>query len=259
MPNREHKNQQDSPMDLVNDSIIASPYSPRVRDGGHLLATHRKRLLTQGLNFGGQSPLDFAREFFQLSQRKRLELNRIGHNCCRSYSLRSFLIFSQGIVRGSFSAFRAAATSISSSSLSKSSTSSMGTTAATAFLPRCTITLSPRYSARLRMSEKFCRALLAVSLSSISRLLGTYCALRNILAFCTICNKHNDKAANLCNSPTSKPSARESGKKWTATPLSSAWAKTSASTAGVLKSLTVSSTPSAPSAATTRPSPSPPL
>src|SRR5450432_1541241 len=167
MANSEHENYQDAAMDLINDSIITSPYSARVRNAYHLLAARRKRIIAQSLDLGTQPSLRFAREFFQLPECKRLELNRIGHNRRRSYSLRSFLIFSQGIVRGSFSASRAAATSISSSSLSNSSTSSMGTTAATAFLPRCTITLSPRYSARLRMSEKFCRARLAVSLAGI--------------------------------------------------------------------------------------------
>src|SRR5580693_675106 len=157
-------------MHLIHNSIVASPNPPCVRNGGHLLASHRKRIVSQSLNPGGQPPLRLARELFQLPECKRFELNRISHNRRPSYSLRSFLIFSQGIVRGSFSALRAAATSISSSSLSRSSTSPMGTTAATAFLPRCTITLSPRYSARLRMSEKFCRASLAVSLSSISSL-----------------------------------------------------------------------------------------
>src|SRR6266849_2093240 len=165
MSNREDENQQDSAMDLINNSIIADSYPPRVRDGRHLLASRRKGIVSQSLNLGGQSSLRFAREFFQLPERKRLELNRIGHSSRRSYSLRSFLIFSQGIVRGSFSASRAAAISISSSSFSNSSTSSIGTTAATAFLPRCTITLSPRYSARLRMSEKFCLARLAVNLA----------------------------------------------------------------------------------------------
>jgi len=154
-------------MNLIYDSIVASPYSPGVRNVHHLLAAGGERIISQSLNLSGQSPLRFAWEFFQLPERQRLELNRIGHNRRQSYSLRSFLIFSQGIVRGSFSALRAAATSISSSSLSRSSTSSMGTTAATAFLPRCTITLSPRYSARLRTSEKFCRARLAVRLVGI--------------------------------------------------------------------------------------------
>src|SRR5579863_1926539 len=168
MSDSEHE--QDSTMNLIYDSKVASPNPPRVRHGGHLLAPTRKRIVPEGLNLGGQSPLSFARELFQLPECKRFELNCIGHNRRRTYSLRSFLIFSQEIVRGSFSALRAAATSISSSSLSRSSTSSMGTTAATAFLPRCTITLSPRYSARLRMSEKFCRASLAVSLLSISSL-----------------------------------------------------------------------------------------
>ena len=172
MSNCEHKDQQDSTMNLIDDSIVAGSNPPRIRDSGHLLASRRKRIVPQRLNLGGQSPLRVAREFLQSPERKRLELNRIGHNRRRSYSLRSFLIFSQGIVRGSFSASRAAATSISSSSLSRSSTSSIGTTAATAFLPRCTITLSPRYAARFRMSEKFCRASLAVSLSGILVSLG---------------------------------------------------------------------------------------
>jgi hypothetical protein len=90
MPDREHKHQQNSTMDLKNHPIVASPNPPRVRDGGHLLASHRKRIVSQSLNLGRQSSLRFAREFFQLPERKRLELNRIGHNRCRSYSLRSF-------------------------------------------------------------------------------------------------------------------------------------------------------------------------
>ncbi len=167
VPNGEHKHEQDPTMHLIDDAIVARPNPPRVRDGGHLLAPLRKRIHSESLNLDRQSSLGLARELFQLPERKRLELNRVGHNRRRSYSLRSFLIFSHGIVRGSFSALRAAATSISSSSLSRSSTSSMGTTAATAFLPRCTITLSPRYSARLRISEKFCLATLAVSLAGI--------------------------------------------------------------------------------------------
>src|SRR5580658_2657036 len=167
MPNAKHEYKHYLAMDLIDDSIVASPNPPRVRDSRHLLASRWKRFVLQSLNLGGQPPLRVSRELFQLPERKRLELNRIGHNRRRSYSLRSFLIFSQEIVRGSFNASRAAAISISSSSFSRSSTSSMGTTAATAFLPRCTITLSPRYSARLRMSEKFCLARLAVSLVGI--------------------------------------------------------------------------------------------
>src|SRR5471030_77410 len=99
-------------MHLINHSIVAGANPPRVRNRSHLLATRGKRILTQSLNPGGQPPLSFGREFFQLPERKRLELNRIGHNRRRSYSLRSFLIFSQGILRGSLSASRAAAMSI---------------------------------------------------------------------------------------------------------------------------------------------------
>src|SRR5258708_33760112 len=100
MPNREHKNQQDSTMDLINDAIVARTNPPRVRDGGHLLASRRKRIVTQSLNLGGQSPLRFARQFFQLPECKGLELNRIGHDPRRCSSLSWFLIVSQGIVRG---------------------------------------------------------------------------------------------------------------------------------------------------------------
>src|SRR5258708_32416374 len=107
MSNREHKNQQDSTMHLINNSIVADSDPPSIRDGHHFLAPRWERIVSQGLNLGTQPPLRFAREFFQLPERKGLELNRIGHNRRRSYSLRSFLIFSQGIVRGSFKASRA--------------------------------------------------------------------------------------------------------------------------------------------------------
>jgi len=79
MPNREHEHQQDSTMHLINDSIIAGPNPPSVRNGGHLFASIGKRIVPQGFNLGGQSLLRFAREIFQLPERKRLKLNRIGH------------------------------------------------------------------------------------------------------------------------------------------------------------------------------------
>src|SRR5208283_2681037 len=58
---------------------------------------------------------------------------------------------------------------------------------------------------------------------------------------------------NLCNLPTSKPSVRESGKKWTVIQQCSASAKTSASTVARSKSPTASSIASAPSASSIRP------
>src|ERR1700730_16399245 len=54
---------------------------------------------------------------------------------------------------------------------------------------------------------------------------------------------------NSCpSSPISKPSARESGRKWSATQPSFVWARTSVSTVAPLKLPTASSTASAPSA-----------
>jgi hypothetical protein len=167
MSNREYKHHQDTAMNLIEDPIISDSDSPCVRKGGHFLASRRKRIVSQTLNLRGHTTLHLTRQFLQLPKRKRFELNAVGHNRRLSHSRSFFFTVSQGILFGSFSASRAAAMSISSSSFSSRSTSSIGTTAATAFFPRCTITLSPRYAARLRTSEKFCRAALAVSFVAI--------------------------------------------------------------------------------------------
>ena len=167
MANREHQNQQDSLMNLIDGTIIAHAHPPGIGDTGHLLASCWKRIIPQRLDFGRQSLLCVSGQLFQLTEGQRFELNGVGHDNRLSHNFSFFLTVSQGMVRESFKASRTLARSISSSSFSRSSRSSIGTTAATGFLPRCTMTRSPRYSARLKMSEKFWRAVLAVSLFGI--------------------------------------------------------------------------------------------
>ena len=171
MPNREHQHQQDSTMHLIYNPIAAGSDPPRVWKRRHLLASRRKRIAAQPFDLERHSLLYIGRQFFHLSKRGWLELKRVSHEAGSSHKQSFFLTVSHGMVPGSFNASRAAAMSISSSSFSSSSRSSIGTTAATGFFPRCTITLSPLYAARLRMSEKFCRAALAVSFGAISNAL----------------------------------------------------------------------------------------
>ena len=176
-------------MHLIHNSIVADSYPPSVNNPLQFFASCGKGIVAQSFHLCCYSPLNVAWQLFQLAKCGWFELKRVGHNYRLSYSRSFFFMVSQGIVPGSFNASRAAAMSISSSSFSRSSTSSIGTTAATGFLPRCTITLSPRYAARLRMSEKFCRAVLAVNFGDMkgtlqsTRLYKTY----NI-TFCTFCN-----------------------------------------------------------------------
>src|SRR5258708_33462894 len=85
------------------------------------------------------------------------------------YNPNSFFIFDHGIV-GSFRRLRASVMSMRSSNASRNSKSSIGTTAATGFLRRCTTILSPPYAARFKMSAKFCRVVLAVSVGDIGHL-----------------------------------------------------------------------------------------
>src|SRR5208283_1978062 len=134
------------------------------------LAAGGEWVVAEILDFRGDAPLYLPFEPAELSQRRSRKLQGVSHGCC-NYRPRSLLIFSQGIV-GSLSRFRASARSMRSSILSRSSRSSMGTTAATGFLRRCTIILSPRYAARLTMSEKFCRAALAVNFGGMMELRG---------------------------------------------------------------------------------------
>jgi hypothetical protein len=176
-------------MRLIHNPVIAYSHPPGVGHAGQLFASSSKWVVAECLDFRCYSPLNVAWQLFQLAKRGWFELKPVGHNYRLSYSRSFFFTVSQGIVPGSFNASRAAAMSISSSSFSRSSTSSIGTTAATGFLPRCTITLSPRYAALLRMSEKFCRAVLAVNFGDIkgtlqlTRLYKTYS-----IIFCTFCN-----------------------------------------------------------------------
>src|SRR6266496_39332 len=136
----DHKDEQLSAMHLVDNAVVSNTYSPGAVHRGKLFAARRKAIFSKGLNLGGDTPLNVTGEVFKLSLGERLELDGIGHGGSSTHSLSFFLIVSQGTVRGSFRASRAAATSISSSNFSRSLTSSMGTTAATAFFPRCTLT-----------------------------------------------------------------------------------------------------------------------
>ena len=134
MPDSEHKDQQDSAMNLINNSIIAGSNPPCVGDGGHLLASCRKVPSWRVLNLGGQSPLSFARELFQLPECKRFELNRIGHNRRPSQGLEGLNLLPGNRAR-ILSALRAAAISISPQLFQVVQHLFDGTTAATAFLP----------------------------------------------------------------------------------------------------------------------------
>jgi hypothetical protein len=166
MGNTHNYNDHPASINTVNNPIVADANATVVRFALELFAAVGERFIAKGCDFLGDPPLYLPFEGAELSQRRSRKLKGVSHGLCSNYRPRSFLIFSQGIV-DSLRRFRASARSMRSSIFSRSSRSSIGTTAATGFLRRWTIILSPPYAARLTMSEKFCRAELAVNFGGI--------------------------------------------------------------------------------------------
>src|ERR1700676_2237799 len=162
MGNTHNHNDHPASVKTVNNPMITHADADVIRFALELCAAMGKRIVAECCDFLGNASLGLPFEGTELAQRRSRKLQSVSHGLCCNYRPKSFLIFSQGIV-GSLRRFRASARSMRSSILSKSSRSSMGTTAATGFLRRCTTILSPPYAARLTMSEKFWRAVLAVN------------------------------------------------------------------------------------------------
>src|SRR5580692_4516522 len=171
----------------INDAVVAHSYPPMVLFSLKLSHCCGKRIFGQLRHFGRNPPLRLPVERSKFSCSRSRELQRVAHDRSVTYSPSSFLIFDQGML-GSFRRFRTSSRSARSSICSSISKSSIGTTAATGFLPRCTMTRSPPYAARFRMSEKFCRASLAVNLAdmTITPTYKTYIVY--YITSCTVCN-----------------------------------------------------------------------
>jgi hypothetical protein len=153
----------DSPLlHAINDGVVAHSYAPMVLFSLKPSHSHRKRIIGQLQHFRRNPPCVCRSSARNSRAAEAGELQRLAHDGRMTYNPSSFLIFDQGML-GSFRRFPTSSRSTRSSICSSISKSSIGTTAATGFLPRCTMTRSPPYAARFRMSEKFCRASLAVN------------------------------------------------------------------------------------------------
>src|SRR5271167_1178765 len=183
-----HDHDYHSPLlHAINDAVVAHSYPPMVLFSLKLSHSHGKRIFGQLRHLGRNPPLRLPVERSKFSCSRSRELQRVAHNGSVTYSPSSFLIFDQGML-GSFRRFRTSSRSTRSSICSSISKSSIGTTAATGFLPRCTMTRSPPYAARFRMSEKFCRASLAVNFADM-RVTPSYNTYKmHYITYCTFCN-----------------------------------------------------------------------
>ena len=163
------------PVETINHSIIADSHPEMICFSLQFLCAGWTRIDTKFRNLATDPPLHSALQRFELTQCRPREFDRIAH-IAPAYRPNCFLICVHGMVV-SFRRLRASSRSILSSICSSNSTSSMGTTAATGFLRRCTITRSLPYATRFTMSEKLARAVLDVSRF----------AMGSRFSFCTFC------------------------------------------------------------------------
>src|SRR5205807_2007633 len=138
-------------IETVDDSIIACSYPKDIFLALPFLRAGRIWITAKLGYLAANAALECTVEGFKLAQCRNRKFDSIAHKA-PVYSPNCFLIFAQGMV-GSFRRLRASSRSMRSSMRSSNSRSSSGTTAATGFLRRCTMTRSLAYAARFTMSE----------------------------------------------------------------------------------------------------------
>jgi len=109
MPHPHHQDQEDVVLNLIDDAVVPEPEAVKIIGALELLHSCRSRIFGQRIYSPHDPALIRLRDFFQRLERRRFDLDAVGHDLRLSPLRNCFLASSQGMAGpSSLSAFLAA-------------------------------------------------------------------------------------------------------------------------------------------------------